>query len=111
MCDHSKVRLISSKSTYTTSNLILPGLKHLVDGSFVKDYEGQDKELEHAVQMTLAEVESEDSRYEERKAPPLSEEFPNNSKIYFLGEHAYGIAAQVVTTTETTLSVVLAVSN
>jgi hypothetical protein len=61
------------------------------------------------VQMCLSEVISEDPRYLERDAPPLSEEFPDGSKIFFLGEHAYGVAAQVSATTNTTLSVILAV--
>lgn len=88
---------------------MLTGLKRLESGAFVKDYEEQDKEVEHAVQMCLSEVSSEDPRYLERAAPPLSEEFPDGSKIFFLGEHAYGVAAQVSATTETSLSVVLAV--
>ncbi|KAJ7472590.1 exonuclease II [Mycena latifolia] len=86
----------------------LKGLKRLETGAFVKDYEGPDKEQEHAVQMTLSEVSSEDPRFLEREAPPLSEEFPEGSKIFFLGEHAYGVAAQVSATTDITLSVVLA---
>lgn len=79
------------------------------DGAFIKDYETQDKEVEQAVQMCLQEVSSEDPRFLERDAPPLAEEFPEGSKIFFLGEHAYGVAAQVSATTETTLSVILAV--
>jgi 5'-3' exoribonuclease 1 len=47
----------------------------------------------------------------EKPAPPLSDEFPEGSKIFFLGEHAYGVAAQVSATTESTLSVILAVSS
>ena len=47
----------------------------------------------------------------EREAPPLAEEFPDGTKIFFLGEHAYGVAAQVSSTTKDTLSVILAVSN
>jgi len=85
------------------------GLKRLESGAFVKDYEGSNKEVEQAVQMCLSEVISEDPRYLEREAPPLSEEFPDGSKIFFLGEHAYGVAAQVSATTNTTLSVILAV--
>lgn len=77
----------------------------------MKDYEGGDKEIEQAVQMCLTEVVSEDPRYLEREAPPLAEEFPEGSKIFFLGEHAYGVAAQVSSTTESTLSVILAVSH
>ncbi|KAJ7157550.1 exonuclease II [Mycena crocata] len=86
----------------------LKGLKRLETGAFVKDYEGADKEQEHAVQMTLSEVSSEDPRFLEREAPPLSDEFPEGSRIFFLGEHAYGVAAQVSATTDTTLSVILA---
>jgi 5'-3' exoribonuclease 1 len=78
-------------------------------GAFVKDYESADKEIEQAVQMTLSEVASEDPRFAEKDAPPLSEEFPEGSKIFFLGEHAYGVAAQVSSTTESALSVILAV--
>jgi 5'-3' exoribonuclease 1 len=87
----------------------LSGLKRLESGAFVKDYEDSDKEVEHAVQMTLSEVASEDPRFLERAAPPLSEEFPEGCKVFFLGEHAYGVAAQVTATTDTALAVVLAV--
>lgn len=79
-------------------------------GAFVKDYEGPEKEVEQAVQMAVTEVTSEDPRFQEREAPPLSEEFPDGSKVFFLGEHAYGVAAQVSETTKDTLSIVLAVS-
>ncbi|KDR68528.1 hypothetical protein GALMADRAFT_78457 [Galerina marginata CBS 339.88] len=86
----------------------LKGLKRLESGAFVKDYEGPEKELEQAVQMCLPEVASEDPRFLEREAPPLSEEFPDGSKVFFLGEHAYGVAAQVSSTTDAALSVILA---
>ncbi|EIN10031.1 hypothetical protein PUNSTDRAFT_66463 [Punctularia strigosozonata HHB-11173 SS5] len=86
----------------------LRGLKRMEDGAFVKDYEGQDKEKEQALQMALSEISSEDPRFLERAAPPLSEEFPEGSKVFFLGEHAYGVAAQVSSTSEKTLSVILA---
>jgi 5'-3' exoribonuclease 1 len=81
----------------------------LEDGSFIKEYEGVEKETEVAVQMSVSTVGAEDPRYVERSAPPLSEEFPEESKIFFLGEHAYGVAAQVSATTETSLAVILAV--
>lgn len=75
----------------------------------MKDYEGPDHEVEQAIQMCLPEVVSEDPRFMEREAPPLAEEFPEGTKVFFLGEHAYGGAAQVSSTTLTTLSVILAV--
>jgi 5'-3' exonuclease len=84
-------------------------MKRLDDGSFVKDFEGADKEVEHALQMTLSQIASEDPRFAEREAPPLSEEFPEGSKVFFLGEHAYGVAAQISSTDRDSLAVVLAV--
>ncbi|KAG2351087.1 hypothetical protein BDR07DRAFT_1446856 [Suillus spraguei] len=66
------------------------------------------KELEQAVQMVISEVASEDPRFLKKDAPPLSEEFPDGTNIFFLGEHAYGVAAQVSSTTDSALSVVLA---
>ncbi len=61
--------------------------------------------------MAVSAVNSEDPRFLEKEAPPLSEEFPEGSKVFFMGEHAYGVAAQVSATTEDSLSVVLAVSS
>jgi 5'-3' exoribonuclease 1 len=58
--------------------------------------------------MVISEVASEDPRFLEKDAPPLSEEFPDGTNIFFLGEHAYGVAAQVSSTTDSALSVVLA---
>ncbi|KAM6490715.1 exonuclease II [Amanita muscaria] len=78
-------------------------------GALVKDYEGQNKEVEEAVQMCLSKVASEDSRFMEREAPPLADEFPEGTRLFFLGEHAYGVAAQVSATNETNLSVMLAI--
>ena len=86
------------------------GLKRLDNGALVKDYEGPEKETEQAVQMIVSDVHSEDPRFMEKEPPPLSEEFLVDSKVFFLGEHAYGVAAQISATTTDTLSVVLAVS-
>lgn len=87
------------------------GLKRLDTGALVKDYEGRDKEVEQAVQLGLQEVISEDPRYVEQAAPPMAEEFPIGSRIIFLGEHAYGVAAQVTDTKEDSLTIVIAVSS
>jgi hypothetical protein len=85
------------------------GLKRLDNGALVKDYEGPEKETETAVQLSLLEVLLEDPRYQEQIPPPISEEFPEGTKVFFLGEHAYGTAAQVSSTTLTSMAVVLAV--
>jgi 5'-3' exonuclease len=87
----------------------VPGLKRLEDGSLVKDWEEEDKETDFPVQMSVKEVNFEDERFMEQDAPALDEEFPVGSMIFFLGEHAYGVVAQVQDTTGGTLSVTLAV--
>ncbi|KAG8985436.1 hypothetical protein FRB90_004701 [Tulasnella sp. 427] len=86
----------------------LKGLKRLDNGSLVKDYEGPEKEVVQALQMTVMNVVSEDPRYLEQKARPLSEEYLEGSPVIFLGEHAYGVAARVTGTSEHSLSVTLA---
>jgi len=85
-------------------------MKPLDNGAFVKEYQTQGEETEQAVQMTVTSVTSEDPRYVERVPPPLSEEFPVGTKVFFLGEHAYGTAAQISGATDTAVSVILAVS-
>jgi len=87
---------------------LLEGPKRLDTGAFVKEYEGPEKEIEPAVQMIVSEVASEDPRFAEKEAPPLSEEFLEGSNIFFLGKHAYGVVAQVSLATEKTLSAILA---
>jgi hypothetical protein len=86
------------------------GLKRLENGALVKDYEDESKEYELALQLAVPHVESEDPRYIERGAPSLTDEFPEGSKVFFLGEHAYGVAARVSATTAESLSFVLAFS-
>lgn len=83
------------------------GLRRTESGALVKDYE--ETEVEQAMQMVLTQVASEDPRFVEKEPPPISEEFPLETRVFFLGEHAYGVAAQVAETTETTLSIMLAV--
>ena len=85
-------------------------MKRVDTGALIKEYEGPEMEVEQALQTSVSEVVSEDPRYLEKDAPLLKDEFPPGSKVFFLGEHAYGVAAQVSETTSTTLSVVLAVS-
>ncbi|KAF8839725.1 hypothetical protein BDN67DRAFT_1056370 [Paxillus ammoniavirescens] len=83
------------------------GMKLLESGAFVKDYEGPDKEIEQAVQMAISQIASEDPQFLEKDPPPLSEKFPEGCKIFFLGESHHGVPAQVTSTTNDTLSVIL----
>jgi len=85
------------------------GLKKLEDGSLVKDWEEKDNETDFPVQMSVKHVNFEDERFMEHAAPPLVDEFPIGTMVFFLGEHAYGFVAQVHETTGNTLAITLAV--
>ena len=86
-------------------------MKPLDTGALVKEYETQDGEVEQALQMAITSVASEDPRYVERASLPLNEEFPVGTKVFFLGEQAYGDLAQVSEATDATLSIILKVSD
>lgn len=86
----------------------LRGLKRMDTGALVKDYEGPEKETEQAVQLAVSQVTFEDERYLEQDPPSLAEEFPVGSKVVFLSEKAYGIAAQVIETKDDSLGIQLA---
>lgn len=87
----------------------LKGLKRLIDGSFVKEYEeSADKEIEQAVQMCVPQVTNEDGRFIEQAALPLHEEFPERSKAFFLGEGAYGSPAGVIGSSQTAVAIEMA---
>ncbi|KAH9972179.1 XRN 5'-3' exonuclease N-terminus-domain-containing protein [Lactifluus volemus] len=88
----------------------LKGLKRLESGALIKDYEDANKEYELALQVAVSEVKSEDPRYLERGPPSIADEFPDGTKVFFLGEHAYGFAARVHATTSDSLSFILAFS-
>ena len=75
----------------------------------MKEYEEAAQETEQAVQMVIPKVFSEDPRFMEKGAPSLHDEYPKESKVFFLGEAGYASAAQVTATKESTISIVIAV--
>ena len=88
----------------------LSGLRSKDDGSLVKDWDDADKETDLPLQMVVQKVNFEDPRFMEQAAPSLAVEFPQGSKVFFLGEHAYGVVAQVEDVENNALVVTLAVS-
>ena len=88
----------------------LSGMKTLDTGALVKEYETRDNETEHAIQMVITSVASEDPRYVEKASVSLQEEFPIGTMIFFLGKQAYGTYTQVSGVTDTGLSLVFTVS-
>lgn len=87
----------------------LKGLRRMVDGSLVKEYEDSpDKEIEEAVQMCVPNVVHEDQRYLEQAPKALHEEFPEKARVFFLGNGAYGSPAAVVGAGQTQIAIEIA---
>lgn len=87
----------------------LKGLKRLDDGAFIKDYEeSSKKEVEQAVQLTVTNVVHDDARFLESPAKPIREEYPDKTKVFFLGANAYGTPAHVVGSTDASLAIEVA---
>lgn len=70
---------------------MLVGLRKTDDGATVKEYAPiPGMEPDYATQTIVDEVISEDQRFLEKEAVPIEEEFPVDSKAFFLGDMAYG---------------------
>ncbi|CAH7684839.1 XRN 5'-3' exonuclease N-terminus-domain-containing protein [Phakopsora pachyrhizi] len=69
-------------------------LKRMDDGALVKVFE--DVESDYALQTVVTHVSSEDPRFMEKGALTVEEEFPKDSKVFFLGILQYGAPAQVI---------------
>ncbi|TPX64914.1 hypothetical protein SpCBS45565_g05555 [Spizellomyces sp. 'palustris'] len=75
---------------------LLKGMKLQEDGALVKDYGSYHEETDIALQAVVGQVEFEDPRYKEQPAAPLPQEYPVGSRVFFLGNQGYGLAADVV---------------
>jgi 5'-3' exoribonuclease 1 len=76
---------------------MLKGLKRLDDGSMVKEYDDiPGIDADYAAQTVVMDVGEEDPRFIEKAAVPISEEFPEGARAFFLGEFNYGQPLEVI---------------
>lgn len=87
---------------------LLNGLKRLDDGALVKDFD--ESETEQSVQTIVDNLAHEDSRYAERPPLPIEQEFPEASKVFFLGEGSFGTPSIVAGHSDERISIQIAVS-
>lgn len=74
----------------------LVGLLKTDEGATVKEYAPvPGMEIDHATQIIVDRVVSEDQRFIEKEAVPIAEEFPPSARAFFLGDMAYGRPLQV----------------
>lgn len=76
---------------------MLRGLLKTDEGATIKEYGPiPGMETDYASQVVVDEVVSEDERFVERAALPLEEEFPIGSRVFFLGDYAYGRPLEIL---------------
>lgn len=70
---------------------LLKGLIKTEEGATLKEFaEIPGQETDHALQLVVDEVINPDQRFVEREALPIEEEFPVESRAFFLGDFNYG---------------------
>jgi 5'-3' exoribonuclease 1 len=87
---------------------LLQGLNRTDDGALVKEWDHE--ELEQAIQTVVMERAQQDSRYIERPARPVEQEYPVGEKIFFLGERFFGCPATIYGHQDQKLTIQVAVS-
>lgn len=69
----------------------LKGMIKTDDGATIKEFADiPGQETDYALQVVVDNVVNPDERFIEREALPIEEEFPENSRAFFLGEFNYG---------------------
>lgn len=87
----------------------LKGLGHGYDGSVVKEYEPSPmNEMAYPYTLMVNAVRRPDSRFAERPPMTVAEEYPDGTKVFFLGVPGFGCPARVIGTAADHIAVELA---
>ena len=87
----------------------LKGLSHGYDGSIMKQYEpSPEHEVVYPLPLMVNQVRRPDSRFLERAPMTVSEEFPDGTKVFFLGMPGFGCPARVIGSASELITVELA---
>lgn len=75
---------------------MLKGLMRTEEGALIKEYaENPSLRKIYAAQTVVDAVINEDERFIEKEALPITEEFPEGTRAFFLGEYAHGRPLEV----------------
>ncbi|KAJ5134520.1 5'-3' exoribonuclease [Penicillium atrosanguineum] len=70
---------------------LLKGMTKTDEGATIKEFADiTGQETDYALQVVVDDVINPDERFIEREALPIEEEFPENSRAFFLGDFNYG---------------------
>lgn len=87
----------------------LQGLHHLSNAALAKEYAPSAQgEIEYPLQLMVNTVKHEDRRFLERPGMTVSEEYPDGTKVFYLGDKGFGCPGRVIGTTSSTVAIELA---
>lgn len=87
----------------------LKGLSRGYDGSIVKQYDSDPStEVAYPLHMAVKSLRHPDSRFMEKPAMTVSEEYQDGDKVFFLGSRGFGCPARVIGTASDTITIELA---
>lgn len=87
----------------------LKGLSRGTDGSVVKVYESNaSTEVAYPLHMTVESLRHADTRFLEKPAISVREEYKDGDKVFFLGSRGFGCPARVIGTASDTIAIELA---
>ncbi|KAI8137507.1 XRN 5'-3' exonuclease N-terminus-domain-containing protein [Fennellomyces sp. T-0311] len=88
--------LVVGKTEIALHVCTLRGMKKTETGAYVKEYVNPAQEDLVPIQTSVLNITNPDERYKERPPPPIDEEFPVNSKVFFTGRGFYGSLGTVL---------------
>ncbi len=92
--NYQRTKAVILDDVYAVAKVIpVNGLVRNQDGSYSKSFSD---EIEfYPLQLIVEDVENKDERFAEKEALPIDKEFPEGSKVVFLGDYAYGGEATI----------------
>lgn len=70
-------------------------MKLLDDGSLIKDFMEDSFQVDVPLSTLVEDPGYEDERFKEKPPPSVEEEFPLDSKVFFLGNQNFGMPADI----------------
>lgn len=87
----------------------LKGLRRLGNAAIVKQYDASAEALQYyPLELRVQSLRDEDARFLERPGMSVSQEYPDGTRVFFLGVPGFGCPARVIGTTSKSVAIELA---
>ncbi|WFD45347.1 exonuclease II Exo2 [Malassezia psittaci] len=88
----------------------LQGLQRLSNAAVVKEFAHASDQIEYPWQLVVHHVVQQDPRFQEQPGLAIHEEFPDQTRVFYLGDKGYGCPARVLGTDSNGVAIELALA-